>query len=327
MNNQKKTSIELAVQTGRLATLAGLLMAMALVPTALASENVPHRPFAYWANVPDQGQFIAGFVYEQSEAYHMWAGGQYHNVTAHAGGESYGTDINQGYLALQYGLTERWALDFNAGYTSEGWRYFDNGDIQSTSGLMDWSFGVRYQIYNELTETNLPWAPTLTFRAGAVMPGTYSQSFAFAPGLRTTAIEPELLLRKHFGWPGLGLYGDGLFRYNMTTGNNQYIVAAGLFQEIKGWEIDFGYKHLQTLSGTGITYPVDPASNNGYNIIYPRDPRENNDAIQFGFSYTTRKSKWRYGFNLTSVVDGNNTDAKLWLGGSIDIPFGGKHGQ
>lgn len=327
MNNQKKTSIELAVQTGRLAALAGLLMAMALAPTALASENVPSRPFAYWANVPDQGQFIAGFVYEQSEAYHIWAGGQYHNVTGHAGGESYGIDINQGYLALQYGLTERWALDFNAGYTSEGWRYFDNGDIQSTSGLMDWSFGVRYQIYNELTETNLPWAPTLTFRAGAVMPGTYSQSFIFAPGLRTTAIEPELLLRKHFGWPGLGLYGDGLFRYNMTTGNDQYIVAAGLFQEIKGWEIDFGYKHLQTLSGTDITYPVDPASNNGYNIIYPRDPRENNDAIQFGFSYTTRKSKWRYGFNLTSVVDGNNTDAKLWLGGSIDIPFGGKHGK
>ena len=200
MNNQKKTSIELAVQTGRLATLAGLLMAMALVPTALASENVPHRPFAYWANVPDQGQFIAGFVYEQSEAYHMWAGGQYHNVTAHAGGESYGTDINQGYLALQYGLTERWALDFNAGYTSEGWRYFDNGDIQSTSGLMDWSFGVRYQIYNELTETNLPWAPTLTFRAGAVMPGSFSENFIFAPGSRSTAIEPELLLRKHFGW-------------------------------------------------------------------------------------------------------------------------------
>ena len=54
-----------------------------------------------------------------------------------SGGESYGTDINQGYLALQYGLTERWALDFNMGYTSVGWRYFDNGNVQSTTGLMD----------------------------------------------------------------------------------------------------------------------------------------------------------------------------------------------
>ncbi len=25
-----------------------------------------------------------------------------------------------------------------------------------------------------------------------------------------------------------------------------------------------------------------------------------------------------------TVVDGNNSDAKFWVGGSIDIPFGGK---
>ena len=86
------------------------------------------------------------------------------------------------------------------------------------------------------------------------------------------------------------LYGDGLYRWNRTTGNNQYIIATGLFQQIKGWEIDFGYKHLQTLSGSDIIYPVDPATNDGFNIIYPRDPRENYDAIEFGFSYTTSKT-------------------------------------
>jgi hypothetical protein len=188
---------------------------------------------------------------------------------------------------------------------------------------MDMAFGARYQIYHE-TNAPAPWVPTLTFRAGAVMPGTYDKDFVFAPGLRAAAIEPELLLRKHFGWPGLGLYGDGLFRWNRTTGNNQYIIAAGLFQQIKGWEIDFGYKHLQTLSGTDIIYPVDPASNDGLNVIYPRDPRENYDAIEFGFSYTTKTLHWRYGFHLTSVLDGNNTDAKLWVGGSIDIPIGRK---
>ena len=50
-------------------------------------------------------------------------------------------------------------------------------------------------------------------------------------------------------------------------------------------------------------------------------------ALEAGFSYTTSKRHWRYGFHLTSVVDGNNSDAKLWLGGSIDIPIGGKHGE
>jgi hypothetical protein len=326
VSSQKRLSIELERLTRRLAIAAGLLLTAAMPPAALASENVPHRPFAYWADLPEPGQFIAGFVYEQSEAYHIYTGGQYHNVTWMSGGEHYGIDINQGYFALQYGLNDRWALDLNVGYTSLGWRYFDEGGIQSTTGLMDSSFGVRYQIFNELKETNNPWVPTLTFRAGAVMPGTFSESFIFAPGSRSTAIEPELLLRKHFGWPGLGFYGDGLYRYNMTIGNDQYIIAAGLFQQIKGWEIDAGYKHLQTLSGTGITWLGDPSTYNP-NIIYPRDPKENNDAIQFGFSYTTSKRHWRYGFQLTSVVDGNNTDAKLWLGGSIDIPIGGKHGE
>jgi hypothetical protein len=186
---------------------------------------------------------------------------------------------------------------------------------------MDVGLGARYQMFNE---TNAPaaWVPTLTFRAGAVLPGTYNQDFIFAPGERSTAIEPEVLLRKHFGWPGLGLYGDGLFRYNRTIGNSQYIISTGFFQEFKGWEVDLGYKHLQTLSGSDIIYPVDPAQNGGYNIIYPRDPRENYDALEFGFSYTTGTHFWRYGFHLTSVLDGNNTDAKLWLGGSLDIPIG-----
>jgi hypothetical protein len=307
-----------------LTTLTGLALAALFLTPASASENVPRRPFAYWADLPDPGQFVLGFVYEQSEAYHIWAGGQYHNVSWPANGEQYGIDINQGFFALQYGLNERWALDLNLGFTTAAYRYFDNGGIESTTGLMDWSFGARYQIFNELMDTNHPWLPTLTFRAGAVMPGTYNQNFIFAPGNRTTSIEPELLLRKHFGWPGFGFYGDGIFSYNMTIGNCQYTIATGLFQQIKGWEIDAGYRHFQTLSGSDIVWLGDPSTVSP-NVIYPREPRENYDAIEFGFSYTTSKRHWRYGFHLTSVVDGNNTDAKLWLGGSLDIPIGGHH--
>jgi len=308
-------------RSGRVAIALGVV---SLVPGALASENVPHRPFAYWAEVPEKGEFVVGVVYQESEAYHMWAGGRYHNVSWLSGGESYGNDVTQGYLALQYGIAERWAVDLNVGYIASGWRFYDNGAMKCSDGLMDTSFGVRYQIYNE-TNVSSSWGPTLTFRAGAVLPGTYDKDFIFATGMRSAAIQPELLLRKHFGWPGFGFYGDGLFRWNRTTHNDQYIIASGFFQEIKNWEIDLGYKHLQTLSGSDITFPVDPASNGGYNIIYPRNPRENYDAFEFGFSYTTTKHHWRYGFHLSSVLEGNNTDAKFGLGGSIDIPFGGHH--
>ena len=74
MSKYKRLSFELESLTTRMAIAAGLLLAVAMPPAALASENVPHRPFAYWADLPEEGQFVAGFVYEQSEAYHIWAG-------------------------------------------------------------------------------------------------------------------------------------------------------------------------------------------------------------------------------------------------------------
>jgi hypothetical protein len=299
-----------------------LLLAAAFAQTALGSENAPHRPFAQWADLPDKGQFVLGLVYEESESYHIWASGKQYGINTRSGGENYGIDINQGYFALQYGITEKWAADLEIGGTTAGWRAFSFGNqIRSTTGLMDWGLGVRYQIFNEAQYTNSPWIPTLTFRAGAVLPGSYNQDFVYAPGFRSAAIEPEFLLRKHFGWPGLGFYGDTLYRWNRTTGNDNFIIAVGLFQQIKGWELDVGYMHLQTLSGGDITFtiPGDLSS-----IVYPRDVRENNDSIQAGFSYTTSKRHWRYGFHTRTIVDGNNSDSKFWIGGSIDIPFGGK---
>ena len=323
MSNQKRLSFELEGLTRRLAIAAGLLLTVALPPTVLASENVAQPPFAYWADVPAEGQFVLGAVYEQSKSYHIWANGQQYPVKVMASGENYGIDIRQGYFALQYGITEKWAADLEIGGTTVGWRSFSSDNsIQSTTGLMDPSFGVRYQLFKEADYTNSPWVPTLTFRAGAVLPGTYDQDFVYAPGFRSAAIEPELLLRKHFGWPGLGTYADALYRWNMTTENDNYMVAVGVFQQVKGWELDAGYLHLQTLSGGNITFgtPGDLST-----INYPRQVREIYDAIQAGFSYTTSKRHWKYGFHSTIVVDGNNSDNKPWFGASIDIPLGGKH--
>jgi len=307
---------------GRLATLVSVLLTSTLAPTALASEDEAEPPFAAWAEVPAEGQFVVGAVYEQSKSYTIYAAGQQYNIKIRAGGENYGIDTRQGYLALQYGITPRWAADLEIGGTTVGWRSFAPGNqIESTTGLMDTSLGARYQIFNEAWGTNGPWVPTLTFRTGAILPGTYSQEIAFAPGFRSAAIEPELLARKHFGWPGLGAYGDVLYRWNMTTENDNYIVAVGLFQQIKGWEVDAGFRHLQTTSGSNIYFATNGALDS---IVYPRDVREISDSVQAGFSYTTSKRHWKYGFHSLIVVDGNNTDLKPWFGASIDIPIGGK---
>jgi hypothetical protein len=295
---------------------AGLLAA--LTQTVMATENVPHAPFAQWANLPEHGQLVLGAFYDESEAYHVWARNDQRDVTWHANGERYGIDINQGYITLQYGITRKWAADLSVGYTTTGWRYFSNastnGEPQSTSGLMDTAFGVRYQIFDE-AQAQSPWMPTLTLRVGAVLPGTFSQGFPFAPGTRSAAVEPEILVRKHFGWTGLGFYGDGLFRWNRTTANDQYILSAGLFQQIKGWELQAGYRHLGTTSGEDIVLSTDRL------IYYPVAVRENNDSIEAGFSYTTPKRHWQFGFYSRTVLDGANSDGKFWFGGYVNFPF------
>src|SRR5436190_6798618 len=238
-----------------------LLLAAALFLFAAArlhaSENVPHAPFAEWADVPIAGDLVARLTYQESEAYYIWAGSHRYKVDQFVHGEHYGIDINQGFLSLQYGINPRWAADFSVGYTTVGWRYFQNfsttGEPQSTSGTMDSAFGLRYQILRE-AETEIAWTPTLTARVGAVIPGSFDEHFPFAPGTRSTAIEPELLARKHFGWTGLGAYADGLFRWNHTSANDLYIVSFGLFQQIKQWELDAGYRHLGSINGESIQF-------------------------------------------------------------------------
>lgn len=298
--------------------LAALLGALALVPVVPASENIPRRPFAQGANLPAPGQLIAGATYEESEAYYVWARNQRTDITVKSAGESYGIDVNQGYLTLDYGIAEKWAADLNVGATTVGWRSFDPaGSTHSTVGLMDFAFGVRYQIFKE-GENECPLTPTLTFRAGAILPGSYSKDIAFAPGNHSAAIEPSLLARKHFGWTGFGAYADVLFRWMRTTGADQFIGAVGLFQEIKGWQLNVGYRHLQSISGDDIVLTSTAPT---FAITYPRAVRENSDAIEAGFSYTTSKRHIRYGFHSRTIFDGSNTDKKFWLGASIDVPF------
>lgn len=282
-----------------------------------ATENVPHAPFAQWADLPKSGDLVTGLNYQESEAYYIWAGSTRYNVDQRAEGEHYGIDINQGYISLQYGINEHWAADLAIGATTAGWRYFSsNGAPQSTTGLMDTALGVRYQIFKE-NDQRCPWKPTLTFRAGAVLPGTMHKNFPFTPGTRSTAIEPELLLRKHLGWDGFGIYADGLFRWNHTAANDLYILSVGFFQHIQRWELNAGYRHLGSVNGENIIYdPNAPAD-----IIYPRSVRENNDSFEAGFDYTTPKRHIKMGFYTRTVFDGYNSDKKFWLGGFIEMPF------
>src|SRR5437870_462764 len=131
--------------------LASLIRLFTMAPQMDASENVPHAPFGEWAEVPTPGQWVIALHYQESESYSFWDAHQRYNVDWRAAGERHGIDINQGFLAIQYGITEKWAGDLAIGGTTTSWRYFSNfsatGEPQSTRGLMDTALGLRYQLW------------------------------------------------------------------------------------------------------------------------------------------------------------------------------------
>src|SRR5262249_42564841 len=230
--------------------LRGVLTALlsSLTVGLLASENASRKPFAEWADLPAPNEFTIRLWYLESEAYHIWSNGHERNdITVNRSGEDYGIDYTEGIIAMEYGISKKWAADLNVAYGTVGTRSFNPGaNSESTSGLLDTTFGVRYQVFRETDpDVPRPWVPTLTLRAGAIIQGTYDKDFPFAPGNHSAAIEPSVLMKKHFGWPGFGGYADLAYRWMRTSGDDQYLAAIGFFQEIKTWTINAGYRHLQ----------------------------------------------------------------------------------
>ena len=302
--------------SGPLLTGASVL-SLALALPVTASENVPRKPFAEWAEVPRHKQFSVRLWYQEAEAYRIWEGSEHRDVRVRINGESYGIDRMQGIIAMEYGITERWAADLNLGYGTVGTRSFNpTGSSESTTGLLDTSLGVRYQLFHE---DEASWVPTLTFRAGGILPGSFDKSFPFAPGQRSAGIEPSLLVRKHFGWDGFGAYGDFLYRWMKTSGCDQYAVAVGFLQEIKSWDLNLGYRHFQQLFGDDLDF-----DGVGNPLEYSPQIREINDALEAGFSYTTSKRHVKYGFYSRWIFDGSNTDNAFLVSGYVEIPFGGR---
>jgi len=187
----------------------------------------------------------------------------------------------------------------------------------STSGLLDTSLGVRYQLLTEERAAD-SWLPVVSFRASGILPGSFDKNFPFAPGQRSAAIEPALLMRKHFGWPGFGAYADVFYRWMKTTTQDQYAAAIGFYQDLKGWNLSAGYRHFQQIGGVDLRYEgvSEP-------LAYSPEVREISDAIEAGFSYTTSKRHWRWGFYARTTFDGSNTDSAFWVSGYLEIPFGG----
>src|SRR5262249_8808361 len=142
--------------------------------------------------VPDKDQLIVTPWYAYSVFRKVWIG---ENKTSIEIFPKDDCELNDGMLRLDYGVTERLALDLNMGATSVATRAWNpNNTPQSTAGLIDTQLGVRYRLLDGLA-TNADWyVPTLTARVGGIIKGNYIINFPMAPGDGASGFELDMLM-------------------------------------------------------------------------------------------------------------------------------------
>ncbi|MDB6019853.1 MAG: hypothetical protein JWR19_4342 [Pedosphaera sp.] len=292
------------------AVCIGLLFAP--IPSVLASENLPAKPFAQAVWLPEQGQWLVTPWYQYTEFENVWRGSQKENITV----KDHGFDQNDGMVLTEYGIKQNWAADLLLGYTSLATRSFSTppGTVQTTAGIMDVTFGLRWQVLNE-TNTTCKYTPTLTLRAGGIYHGSYHGNFPFAPGNDSVGVEPSVLLSKNFGWDGFGMYGNLGYRHMRSGGNSQIFGSVGLSQRYNGFNFNGGYRHQQDTGGVDI-------GGSGNTIIYTPKAKEYNQYYEVGVGYTDHRA-WHYQFYLAQNFNGRNTGDKTIYGIYFTMPFGG----
>lgn len=277
---------------------------------AIATENLPRIPFAESAQLPEPNQFVVTPWYYYTVFRKLWIGDKKTSIEIEPQQDF---ELNDGMLRVDYGVNRRFALDLNVGVTSAATRSWNpRGDSQTTLGLMDTQFGVRYRVLDEL-ECSDWYIPTLTLRAGGIIKGTYDANFPMAPGDGASGFEAAVMLLKTWKPWGIGVYGDFAYRLRDNHVPQTIAGAGGLSETIAlGWlfkslTINAGYRGLYDLNGSDLTGGRVAATPHDFiNLGYSRTAQEMYQVGELGLGVTD-KGERRYFFSGSHPFDGKNT--------------------
>lgn len=226
-------------------------------------------------------------------------------------------DITQqtGFLALEYGLCPRLAADFTIGYTRVEFEPPGGPDF-TRSGLDDTRIGLRYRLVDENAHDQA-WIPAVAWRFGGIIAGTYDIPTSLPPinpGDGANGFETSFSFGKLFGETGFGAYGELGGRVRNHDVPADIFGHVGVFQQLGPVTLNFGYRHIQGLSGGDIGGPGF-----GTAFGFPQ-VKEINQIIEGGVAYTDRGGR-TYQIVVAQKVDGRNTGDKFIVGLNVSIPL------
>jgi hypothetical protein len=262
--------------------------------------------FGQSAILPAPGQFEATPMYVYQSFKDFWMGKDKASLPDHI-------VQHTASVALEYGVTDTIALDTTVGYTWVDTTAF--GGKTTDDGLTDTRIGVRWQVFDERA-TTCKWAPTVAFRLGGIIAGTYDTGLPVAPGRPCAGGdgahggEASMLFTKAIADTGFGLYGEVGYRLRENPVPDDFFGLFGAYKTFGSFTLNAAYRHVQGLSGTDIGAP---------GFTFPA-LKEINQIFEAGLGF--RDSGGRYyqvfgAFNL----GGRNTGDKTILGVSATFPF------
>lgn len=270
-----------------------VLLALLLLPSSARAERV-------W--LADKGELLVSplVVYETFDRFYMgpneatYPPGRYQQITA--------------LVASEYGLLDGVSLDMTIGYV----RAF--GDPGVNDGLYDTNLGINFEILDEF-EWDSEWVPSVSFRFGAIIAGTYQAIGAFFPGIpgdKASGLEGEFsvgkLLPHDFGVTG----AIGIRAREKNVPMDWHLRVGGFKTFFEDVSLSFAFDMWRSTSGIDL--------GPGFTPDQFRQLREDSGNIEVGLGFG---DPWGLYWSLyyAHTVTGRNTGIKDIAGLVITVPI------
>lgn len=252
---------------------------------------------------PAPGQFSVTAAYAHQQFPEFWVGKTKVKAAATVPQDSVG-------VSMEYGISRELSADVSLGYSRVSTTAF--GGSNTDSGASDTQIGVRYRVLDERF-SDRRYLPSLAIRVGGIIKGSYTAAAPFSAGDGGSGIETSVLMGKAFGQSGVGTYGDIGFRHRNNRVPQDVFGSVGVYKAIRKASLNFGYRHINGLSGMNIGDP---------GFTFPR-LKEITQTVEFGGGFSDRGGRYYQVFAAKSVA-GRNSGNKTVIGVAMTFSFNTK---
>ncbi len=208
---------------------------------------------------------------------------------------------------LDYGLAEKWSLDFSVGYFRTDSRPGGPFLIGSQDGVADTYWGIRYALATQAMQ-----GVDLALRVGATLPGDYETGQLSTPGDDAFGADVKLFAGRSFGSTRV----ESSLGYGLNEGAVPETCQLGLkvIQQIAGsfW-IDAGYTYFDADGGLDIGGP-------GFSPRRLSELGEQGEVVEVGLATSDKGGRY-YRIYGSQLIDGRNIGREKTFGASVTFPY------